>query len=62
MKNISKLTAFVLKYCVGTYLEDQDFFRHNGIFRDVYLLSREKDHIVDVDVTADQTINVKLTK
>ena len=49
----NELTAFVLKYCVGTYLEDQDFFRHNGIFRDVYLLSREKDHIVDVDVTAD---------
>jgi len=52
-KGKNELTAFVLKYCVGTYLEDQDFFRHNGIFRDVYLLSREKDHIVDVDVTAD---------
>ena len=32
----------VLKWCVGSYLEDQDFFRYNGILRDVYLLSREK--------------------
>ncbi|MBQ7901592.1 MAG: glycoside hydrolase family 2, partial [Clostridia bacterium] len=49
----NELTAIVLKWCVGSYLEDQDFFRMNGIFRDVYLLSREENHIVDVDVTAD---------
>ena len=49
----NELTAIVLKWCVGSYLEDQDFFRMNGIFRDVYLLSREENHIVDVDVNAD---------
>ncbi len=50
-KNV--LTAYVLKWCVGSYLEDQDCFRFNGIFRDVYLLSREKGHIKDIRVQAD---------
>lgn len=50
-KNI--LNAKVLKWCVGSYLEDQDFFRLNGIFRDVYLLSREQEHIKDIEVSAD---------
>ena len=42
----------VLKWCLGSYLEDQDSFRLNGIFRDVYLLSREKGHLKDIKVTA----------
>lgn len=50
-KNI--LMAKVLKWCAGSYLEDQDFFRMNGIFRDVYLLSREKGHLHDVEIMAD---------
>ena len=40
----------VLKWTCGSYLEDQDFFRFNGIFRDVYLLSRPHGHIVDIDI------------
>lgn len=47
------LTVIVHKWCSGSYLEDQDFFRLNGIFRDVYLLSREKNHIKDITVKAD---------
>ncbi len=47
-KNV--IRAKVLKWCSGSYLEDQDFFRYNGIFRDVYLLSRPKGHIVDIDI------------
>ena len=43
----------VLKWCFGSYLEDQDFFRMNGLFRDVYLLSREVGHITDIDIQAD---------
>ncbi len=34
------ITVAVLKWCDGTYLEDQDKFRLSGIFRDVYVLSR----------------------
>ncbi len=44
----------VHKWACTSYLEDQDFFRFNGIFRDVYLLSRPKDHIGDIDITTDE--------
>ena len=40
----------VYKWCCGTYIEDQDMFRFNGIFRDVYMLSRPKGHLKDIDV------------
>lgn len=40
----------VLKWCCGSYLEDQDFFRYNGIFRDVYILRRPEGHITDVEL------------
>ncbi len=43
----NEITVTVLKWCDATYLEDQDFFRHNGIFRDVYILSRPEVHIRD---------------
>lgn len=46
------LTVAVLKWCDGTYLEDQDQFRMSGIFRDVYLLLRPLDHVWDVTVRA----------
>ena len=53
------VTVKVLKWCVGSYLEDQDFFRMSGIFRDVYLLSREESHIKDVEIKANtKTISV----
>ncbi len=39
--------VLVLKWCDGTYFEDQDKFRMSGIFRDVYLLRREPRHIRD---------------
>lgn len=41
------ITVVVLKWCDGSYLEDQDKFRMTGIFRDVYLLVRPKNHIRD---------------
>ncbi|MHB1485000.1 MAG: glycoside hydrolase family 2 TIM barrel-domain containing protein [Saccharofermentanales bacterium] len=40
--------VLVFKWCDGSYLEDQDMWRFTGIFRDVYLLSRERKHIIDV--------------
>ncbi len=42
----------VLKWCDGTYLEDQDMIRLSGIFRDVYLLSRDKNGNRDFKITA----------
>lgn len=50
----NNLKAKVLKWCSGSYLEDQDFFRLSGIFRDVYLLSREEGHLKDIDISADR--------
>ena len=41
------LHVLVLKWCDGSYLEDQDKFRMSGIFRDVYLLEREKNYLQD---------------
>ncbi len=43
----------VYKWCVSSYLEDQDFLRYNGIFRDVYLLSRPQGHLVDINIAFD---------
>ena len=40
----------MLKWCCGSYLEDQDFFRYNGIFRDCYILQRPHGHITDVQI------------
>ena len=43
----NKLAVLVLKWCDGSYLEDQDKFRMSGIFRDVYLLKRPEQGIFD---------------
>ena len=42
----------IWRWCDGTYLEDQDFWRMSGIARDVYVFSREKDRIQDVRIVA----------
>ena len=47
------LAVLVLKWCDGSYLEDQDKFRMSGIFRDVYILKRPEKAIRDYHVTAD---------
>jgi beta-galactosidase len=44
----NRIALKVLKWCDGSYLEDQDFYRLSGIFRDVYLLSRSKSHVRDI--------------
>ncbi len=41
------------RWCDGTYLEDQDFWRLSGIARDCYIYARDKQHIRDVKFTAD---------
>ena len=47
------LAVLVLKWCDGSYLEDQDKFRMSGIFRDVYLLKRPETTIRDYHITTD---------
>ncbi len=43
----------VMRWCDGTYLEDQDFWRFTGIAREVYLYARPKDHIGDLTIRQD---------
>jgi len=43
----------VMRWCDGSYLEDQDFWRFTGIAREVYLYARPKAHIADVVVSQD---------
>lgn len=48
------LIAFqVFRWCDGTYLECQDFWRLSGVARDSYLFARPRKHIADVRVTPD---------
>ena len=41
------IAVLVMKWCDGSYLEDQDKFRMSGIFRDVYILKRPEQAISD---------------
>lgn len=56
----NRLTVKVLKWCDGTYLEDQDFFRFSGIFRDVYTVERSKKRFNDAFIHADDCGNVSV--
>lgn len=48
------LVAFqMFRWCDGSYLEDQDFFRFSGVGRDCYLYARSKKRIQDIRVTPD---------
>lgn len=54
------LIAFqVFRWCDGTYLEDQDFFRYSGVGRDCYLYARNKNRIDDIRITPDLDSNYK---
>lgn len=54
------LIAFqVFRWCDGTYLEDQDFFRYSGVGRDCYLYARDKKRIEDIRITPDLDANYK---
>lgn len=47
----------VMRWCDGTYLEDQDFWRFTGIAREVYLFARPQAQITDLFITPDLTDN-----
>ncbi|MBQ8971531.1 MAG: beta-galactosidase [Clostridia bacterium] len=62
------LSVLVLKWCYGSYFEDQDKFRMSGIFRDVYILERSeggiRDFFIHTDLNAERTkaqVRVDLT-
>ena len=47
---MNTVAVLVMKWCDGSYLEDQDKFRMSGIFRDVYILKRPKQAISDYHI------------
>jgi len=49
----NKIRINVYKWSCSSYLEDQDMFRYNGIFRDIYMLARPKNHIKDFKITTE---------
>ena len=53
----NKLAVLVLKWCDGTYLEDQDKFRMTGIFRDVYILKRPENVLYDYFIKTESQEN-----
>ncbi|OOF80398.1 glycoside hydrolase family 2 TIM barrel-domain containing protein [Rodentibacter caecimuris] len=53
------LHVVVLKWCDGSYLEDQDKFRMSGIFRDVYLLERENHYLQDFFIRTELADDLK---
>lgn len=60
-KGTNTVRVKVLKWCCGSYLEDQDYMRMNGIFRDCYVLQRPEGHITDIEmIPNDRNIAVKL--
>ena len=63
VEGINTITVKVLKWCCGSYLEDQDYFRFNGIFRDCYILQRPHDHLGDIEIIPnDKSIDIKLDR
>ncbi len=67
VKTGENLVAFeIFRWCDGTYLEDQDFWRMAGISRDVYVFSREKKRLEDIRVIAsasgEATLSAEVSK
>lgn len=57
----NRINVLVLKWCDGSYLEDQDKFRMSGIFRDVYILERDENHLRDffINTKTDGRVTIK---
>ena len=49
----NKLACRVYRWCSGSWLEDQDFLRFSGIFRDVYLYAVSSVHVWDLKLSAE---------
>lgn len=55
----NKITVAVYTHNAESYLEDQDYFRYHGIFRDVYILTRPENHIKDIFIKPDISGNIE---
>ncbi len=55
----NKLDVLVVKWCDGSYLEDQDMFRLSGIFREVYILERNEKHLKDIYIKTELSADLR---
>ncbi len=62
VEGTNRVTVIVMKWCEGSYLEDQDKFRYSGIFRDVYLLGRPKGHLRDYEIRTELAEDYRTAK
>ncbi len=63
-EGVNNIKVLVFKWCDGSYMEDQDKYRLSGIFREVYLLARDKAHVEDaylVTELSDDLLTATLT-
>lgn len=62
---VNEIVALVYKWCNGTYIECQDMFRNNGIFRDVYITHAGEssifDYYINCEKKAEHKYNINLT-
>lgn len=58
----NEIRLIVFKWCAQSYLEDQDKFRMSGLFRDVYILRRNKDHLRTFKITSNVVDNKGILK
>ena len=56
-KGTNLIAMQVMRWCDGSWLEDQDFWRFTGIAREVYLYARPKAHIEDITMTQDWVVD-----
>ncbi len=54
------LDVLVVKWCDGSYLEDQDMFRLSGIFREVYILERDENCVKDIYIRTELDSSAKI--
>ncbi len=57
---VNTIALEIFRWCDGTYLEDQDFWRFAGIARGVYVYTREQKRIEDINVRADMNGNISI--
>lgn len=55
----NRLCVMVVRYCSGSWLEDQDFWRFSGIFRDVFLYTAADTHVQDLFIKPQVDRNLK---
>ncbi len=53
------IDVLVVKWCDGSYLEDQDMFHLSGIFRETYILERDENAVFDVYIKSDLSADLK---